>query len=643
MNGIGSLFQSTSSSRLTGLSGFDSESIIKSLMDAEKVPLTLLQQKRQVVEWRQEAYRDVSSTLRGLKTTFFDALSPAGYLLSDNSIRSLSASSTASAYVAATATADAEQASHLVKVQQLASADTAISQGAVTKALTGSAAPTSFLLSGQSISMTLDGSTKVIQLENYADLSDMGTKLQASIDSAFGTSGAAPDKILVDTSSGKLGFSTANGAHSLTLGSVTATDATLSILGFSSGDSNRISTGSTLESLSGRLGAGMTFVDDKVSFSINGKSFSFDKSATLSSVMNTVNADASANVRMTYDVTNDRISIKSKMVGAGDNLSLAETGSTFFSAFGIDTSSAQAGWEQGKDAIAEIDGETYVRSSNTFVISGVSYSLNKVHDAAATGETITVAQDADAAIKKIVNFVDKYNSLIDSLYGKTSESYDRDFLPLTTAQREAMSEDEIASWEKKAKTGLLHNDALVSKIMQDMRKALSDTVEGAGLTLKDIGITSTGYQSRGKLTIDESTLRAAFSSKPDQVAALLNGNSTDVPLYSRTLSSAERATRYNQSGLFQRISDVIEDNISTIRDANGKKGVLLEKAGIAGDLSATSNSLYTELRTYDQRIETLLDKLQDKEDAYYKRFSALETALQKMNQQSSWLSSQLGG
>ena len=145
------------------------------------------------------------------------------------------------------------------------------------------------------------------------------------------------------------------------------------------------------------------------------------------------------------------------------------------------------------------------------------------------------------------------------------------------------------------------------------------------------------------MTIDETKLRETLQNKPEQAARLLNGDSEEFPAYSRTLSVSEKTTRYAQSGVFQRISDIIEDQITTIRDANGKKGILLEKAGVAGDMSATSNTIYTELSNYDKRIADMLDKLETKEEAYFKKFSALETALQKMNQQSSWLTSQMSG
>ena len=44
------------------------------------------------------------------------------------------------------------------------------------------------------------------------------------------------------------------------------------------------------------------------------------------------------------------------------------------------------------------------------------------------------------------------------------------------------------------------------------------------------------------------------------------------------MTAGERAARYRESGLAQRLLDIIEDNISTMRNSQGKKGFLLEKA-----------------------------------------------------------------
>ena len=45
---------------------------------------------------------------------------------------------------------------------------------------------------------------------------------------------------------------------------------------------------------------------------------------------------------------------------------------------------------------------------------------------------------------------------------------------------------------------------------------------------------------------------------------------------------------------------------------------------------------------YEDKIYELQRRLADKEESYWKKFSAMEVALNKMNSQSSWISQQLG-
>ena len=56
--------------RISGLaSGMDTESIVKKLMDAERISLNKIQQKKQWREWQRDAYRDVNSQLMDLRTS----------------------------------------------------------------------------------------------------------------------------------------------------------------------------------------------------------------------------------------------------------------------------------------------------------------------------------------------------------------------------------------------------------------------------------------------------------------------------------------------------------------------------------------------------------------------------------------------
>ncbi|OMP66894.1 hypothetical protein BTO28_09785 [Domibacillus epiphyticus] len=53
-------------------SGMDTESIVKSLMDAERLPLMKMERQKQALEWKQEDYREMNMKLKNL----FDSVDP---------------------------------------------------------------------------------------------------------------------------------------------------------------------------------------------------------------------------------------------------------------------------------------------------------------------------------------------------------------------------------------------------------------------------------------------------------------------------------------------------------------------------------------------------------------------------------------
>ncbi len=641
MNRINSF---TSKMRMTGLSGFDTETTISELMKAERIPLDKLKQKRTLVEWKQAAYREVSSSLIGFKSKFFDMVNRSSYMLSASSIKAMTAKTSNSTYVTASANADAKAGTQKIKVEQLATADTTVSSGKVSKAVTGTVDEAKLAdLAGRKFTVNLDGTSREITLGNITE-ANLAQELQDSLDAAFGKTGSGQSKIIVnyDTGSNELSIDTANGATKVTIyGSDIAEDGKVGLadLGLTSGVSNRISLNSTLESLANSLGTAMTFTSEgEVEFSINGKTIKAKKTDTLGQVFSKINSDVDAKALISYDEVTDKITLAAKQTGEGDNLVLSESNSNFLAALKLGTIT------EGQDAIVVLNGtETLVRSSNNFTISGITYTLNKAHDPTSEGETVTIGQDTESVINNIKSFVEEYNKLIESLNSTTNEKYSRKFAPLTDEQKDAMKEKDIENWEEKAKEGLLHSDSILEKITLSMRKALYEKVEGSGLSMKDIGIESGEWYENGKLYLNEDKLKEALTNKPDEVITLLNGVSPDNPRYNRNLTNEQRSDRYTRSGVFQRLSDIIEDNVTTVRNADGKKGFLLEKAGIDGDTSNVENLIYKELEDIDDRIDTMIDRLTKKEENYYMKFTRMESMLSRMNQQSAWLSSQFGG
>lgn len=104
-----------STMRIGGLaSGMDIDSLVEKLMQAERMPLDKLEQKKQIYEWQRDAYRDVNTKLQTLDTYIADNL-----IL--KSLNTKSAATSNSQYVTATATGSAVGTITIEGVSQLAS------------------------------------------------------------------------------------------------------------------------------------------------------------------------------------------------------------------------------------------------------------------------------------------------------------------------------------------------------------------------------------------------------------------------------------------------------------------------------------------------------------------------------------------
>jgi flagellar hook-associated protein 2 len=69
---------------------------------------------------------------------------------------------------------------------------------------------------------------------------------------------------------------------------------------------------------------------------------------------------------------------------------------------------------------------------------------------------------------------------------------------------------------------------------------------------------------------------------------------------------------------------------------------ITDKAG-GGDYQLYDNSLLgKQVRDINDRISIMEDQLKSIEDRYYRQFTQMEQAIAAMNQQSMWLSQQLG-
>lgn len=441
-------------------------------------------------------------------------------------------------------------------------------------------------------------------------------------------------KISFSNNDGKLSVTAKTGEQVIITGNATST------LGL---DSRFEVKGNTSTKMSDMLDA-MGVTDKKVSFEINDVKFEYDfDGADANKTINEITKDIAnkAGVNVNYSEVTKSFTMSSKNTGSDSTITLKDTNGNFLGSLFGDGSQIDKTVE-GSDAeivMKTPNGEqTLQKNKNNFTVDGIEINLVKDPEGTPYTETFTVEGNVDEAVKNIKEVIDGYNSLITKMYTLTSEKKLSSYSPLTDEQKEEMTEKEIELWETKAKQGLLRNDTYLNKLSSALRTAVNTPVEGAGISMSEVGISFTNdYTSAPTIVLDEDKLKAALEENGDAVVSLFTQNNAEASVYTSDLTADERKDRMNNCGIFHRISDALNDALRTTRSENGNKGYLVDIAGFEGD---STNTLSKNLVKIQENIDTLLEKLTDAENKYYKQFAALETAMSKLNSQQAWLTQQ---
>lgn len=384
--------------------------------------------------------------------------------------------------------------------------------------------------------------------------------------------------------------------------------------------SNKISSGSTLSDLGFKPEADGTY-----KLNINGTEISLDKKSTISSMMSAVNKSA-AGVTMTYSSLTNSFTLESKELGGAGKVEVGDT--SLGRSLGLVDDNGTVGASEGQNAIFEINGQEVYLNDNTYTLDGNTFTFN---DNMTIGETYTVniAKDSTTVKDALKKFVESYNKLIDDVYGYIGKSPAKDddgntYEPLTNAEKEEMSEDEITKWEEKAKQGVLYNDSTVSTIMSQMRSALYTNVtldDGSKFGIYNLGIkTSSEWSEHGKLQIDENAFDKAFENNEDAIIKLFTDSDT---------------------GMMKKLNSVIDGAVKS-RGAANTRGTLVRKAGKADSSVTTDSTIYKEMVKMQDRLKELQDRYNTKEEYWWKVFTNMETAMADLNSQTSYISSYLG-
>ncbi|NLB78678.1 MAG: flagellar filament capping protein FliD [Clostridiaceae bacterium] len=620
------------------MSGLDVDGMVMSLMKLEGAKVDKVAQDRQMLVWKQESYREITSMLQSLDNEFFNSLKPLSDMRNPSAYNAFAIKYDAvdsSSYFSAVTGTGAKAGEYAIK-NIVTAAAAKISGGNASAAIRGNILGDEITITeaNNKVSFTFNGTTKEITLDSGStNAEQLRLDLQGKLNSAFGSG-----KVSVTLDAGnKLTFNT-DSTNTLSLGAVEGNTGLAAIGMEGANTSNRIDLSVKIYDIRNSFAVPLTVAgtDNDISFEINGQAFSFNSSTTsIRDIMAEVNANDAAGVKMSFDSLNNKFTLESKQTGVTSKITSSDMSGGLLSSLSLVGTDVL-----GRDAsITYNDGvngdQVITRSTNSFNINGITFNLKKDYSDTVNVE---VSSDTSKAVELVKGFITKYNEVLDKINAKLSEKRDYDFEPLTDSQKAEMTEEEIKQWEEKAKAGILANDGILRSIVSGLRNAVLQAVDGTGLTLSSIGIKSASWLDKGRLYVDEDRLHRALSENPDQVFDLFTKQSN--VLYSSAANDlSAKSERFNKSGLIQRISDVIQDNIRT-NTYGGHRGALLEKAGIAGDRSQFNNLLYNQISDYDTRIDRLNDALFAKENSYYSQFAQLEMLINNMNTQSTWLAQQ---
>lgn len=272
---------------------------------------------------------------------------------------------------------------------------------------------------------------------------------------------------------------------------------------------------------------------------------------------------------------------------------------------------------EASDSKIILNGAELTSSSSTVVANGLEIELTGLTEKDKP-ITFSVSTDVDGIYDMVKGFIKEYNAVMKEMNELYNAESAKGYEPLTSEQKEAMTDEDVKLWEDKIKNSLLRGDSTLNGIMQSMRSAMTSQVSYNGKTysLASFGImTSTDYTEGGLFHIYGDTDDATYADRDDKLKkALLEDPDAVVNVLSEIFTGLRTTMSQKMAGNEYSSALTFYDDIQMKKD----------------------------LKQYEKDIKAWEDKLAEMEDAYYKKFTRMEQAMAKLQSQQSSLGSLFG-
>lgn len=648
--------------RMTGLaSGLDTESLVKQLSDAYQTKVDNAKKKQTKAEWKKEAWASLNTKLMDFYKGALNTFKSAGTYNSKLVNGTLNG-------VKVTANSKAVSGNHKIQVKSTANAQMwtghKINTGTYTASSYTAITDTSKKISelydknGYSIQNALNGSSFTVQ--NAEDgskvdvninidenttvddlLQDINTQLDGTGLKASMTQGRLTftNETATETTDPATGTATYSGGRSLMITAANETSAkALGLTYDASGKGMTVKSKSEISGNEVNTVSGSAFAYDKqvtadskvtgssklvdlgiaqgTSIKVNGTEIVVDRTTTMDSL---ASAMAKTGINASYDTNQGRFYLSSKNTGV-ENAFTVEADDATLAALGLDLTDGEAGKIDASDASLVYNGVEYTQATNSFNINGLTMDVSSVGGE----QAFSVDTDVDGIYDKVKSFVKEYNTLITEMNKLYDASSSRGYEPLTSDEKDAMTDEDIKNWEDKIKGSLLRRDSTISTLLTSMRTTLNKSVEvtnSDGTTsryaLSSFGIVTSNYTEKGQLHIQGNADDSDFAGLDDKLKAAISDNPEALM---KTLTT---------------LGDEIYKNFQS-----SMKRVV----GVRSSLTFYNDlEMDDDIKSYKEDVTSLQEKLQDEQDKYYKQFSSMETALTKLQSQQTYISQLFGG
>lgn len=629
--------------RVSGInSGLDTDAIVQELVSAYSKKTEKYEKEQTKLSWKQEAWKSLNSKVYSLYTNTSKLKYSSAY-----AAKKVSVSDTTKASV----TASGNAVNGTQKLNVLQTAQSAYLTGGKISTTNGEAATSETKLS--ELGFTENATIRVhlnktdedgnpietdIKLTKDSTLADVTKELQnAGVNASFDEKNGR--LYISSKDSGTIGDFTITASDAQGTGNMYRANRLLDRLGigsnsYAAGDVITTKQGKTAEMNTTLVNLGYT--GGETTFTVNGKDITVYPQTNIRDLLNDFKA---AGISASFDGATGKLSFSSSesltFEGDADVLKLLGLDSGLKADISRDPIKLD-----GSDAMIVLNGVLYTSDSNSFSVNGLNITANSVTDDIntlldANGEvdlskltdanaiSITTSTDTQGIYDTIKDFLTEYNNIINEMTKLYNADSARDYEPLTDDEKDAMSDTEIEKWETKIKDSLLRRDSSLDSIMSSMISAMNKgiVINGETYALSSFGIHTMGY------------LNAAEN---EQNAFHIDGDEDDE----------------NTSGNKDKLMTAITEDADTVIEFMKQLSSNLYKAIDDNMQSTTMRSRYKiyndkeldkQYNNYAKLISQWEEKVSDKEEYYYKQFTAMESALAKLNSQQSSLSGLLGG